>query len=217
MEHGRPNEHLCPITLQVLKDPVVAADGHSYERAAIETYLRSGQNLSPITGVPLSNTTMVSNQALKKMINDWKTPEELTRENEELRKRVSSLVSDQQRIQAQQGIEARAAQQRVQDQNREQARRNAEWQAEQRQAEARAEQQRQAQRDAEARAEQQRQAQRDAETLARIIPKPCGCRVPHPNYVCANCTLTHPHGDDGVRASWSGWAPPPRLSMFFNC
>ena len=30
----RPNEHLCPIILSVMVDPVLAADGHSYECTA---------------------------------------------------------------------------------------------------------------------------------------------------------------------------------------
>ena len=32
-----PPELLCPITLSMMGDPVVANDGHSYERAAIAT------------------------------------------------------------------------------------------------------------------------------------------------------------------------------------
>ena len=35
-----PSEFLCPITLCPMKDPVIAADGHSYERSALETWLK---------------------------------------------------------------------------------------------------------------------------------------------------------------------------------
>jgi len=34
----------CPITLQIMKDPVIAADGETYERAAIENILRQSTN-----------------------------------------------------------------------------------------------------------------------------------------------------------------------------
>ena len=39
----------CPITLEVMRDPVMAADGHSYEREAILRWLR-GHRTSPLTG-----------------------------------------------------------------------------------------------------------------------------------------------------------------------
>eukprot|EP01084_Bolivina_argentea_P114742 204225_1 len=35
-----PKEYLCPITKQIMQDPVMAFDGHSYERNAIESYLK---------------------------------------------------------------------------------------------------------------------------------------------------------------------------------
>ena len=69
----RPPEHFCPITLEVMKDPVVAPDGHSYEREAIEQYLRGApQAKSPLTGAILNHQNLVANQALKSMIQDWK-------------------------------------------------------------------------------------------------------------------------------------------------
>ena len=37
-----PNEFLCPITQDVMIDPVVASDGHSYERTAIAAILERG-------------------------------------------------------------------------------------------------------------------------------------------------------------------------------
>ena len=41
-----PHEYVCSITLELMRDPVVASDGHSYERASIEDELR-GSGLSP--------------------------------------------------------------------------------------------------------------------------------------------------------------------------
>ena len=43
-----PHEYRCSITLGLMRDPVVASDGHSYERASIEQVLR-GSGVSPRT------------------------------------------------------------------------------------------------------------------------------------------------------------------------
>ncbi len=44
----------CPITLELMKDPVVASDGHMYEREAIEKWLKTS-NKSPVTNEPISD------------------------------------------------------------------------------------------------------------------------------------------------------------------
>jgi len=44
-----PDEFKCPITCDVMVDPVVASDGHSYERSAIEHIIRRGNKRSPLT------------------------------------------------------------------------------------------------------------------------------------------------------------------------
>ena len=47
-----PDEFLCPITWCKMVDPVVASDGHSYERSAIQdVFDRGGEGgaLSPLT------------------------------------------------------------------------------------------------------------------------------------------------------------------------
>eukprot|EP00009_Paramoeba_aestuarina_P003095 CAMPEP_0201511052 /NCGR_PEP_ID=MMETSP0161_2-20130828/3563_1 /ASSEMBLY_ACC=CAM_ASM_000251 /TAXON_ID=180227 /ORGANISM="Neoparamoeba aestuarina, Strain SoJaBio B1-5/56/2" /LENGTH=272 /DNA_ID=CAMNT_0047906383 /DNA_START=145 /DNA_END=963 /DNA_ORIENTATION=- len=51
----------CPITEAPFQDPVVAADGHTYERYAIEHWFRSGQRISPMTAQPLSHTELTPN------------------------------------------------------------------------------------------------------------------------------------------------------------
>ncbi|KAL3162656.1 Ankyrin repeat and SOCS box protein 16 [Trebouxia sp. C0009 RCD-2024] len=51
----------CPITHAVMWDPVVASDGYTYERAAIEEWLLrrpEGQALSPMTQVPMTRMVM---------------------------------------------------------------------------------------------------------------------------------------------------------------
>lgn len=58
---------LCPITHEVMMEPVVTADGHSYERTAIEQWLRHS-TLSPLTGERLAHTSLVPNMALRSQI-----------------------------------------------------------------------------------------------------------------------------------------------------
>lgn len=71
-DDGRPNEHLCPITLEVMRDPVVAMDGHSYERATILHHFEVNGVKSPITGLALRNRELFDNHALKVMISEWR-------------------------------------------------------------------------------------------------------------------------------------------------
>ena len=63
-----PNEFICPITYDVMRNPVVASDGNSYERVAIEAVLRSGNGLSPLTREPLRADVLISNRNLRQRI-----------------------------------------------------------------------------------------------------------------------------------------------------
>jgi hypothetical protein len=66
---GVPNELMCPITLCVMTDPVLAMDGHTYERAAIERWLRT-RRTSPRTGASLPSRQLVPNHAIRALIAD---------------------------------------------------------------------------------------------------------------------------------------------------
>lgn len=66
-----PNEFLCPITLEVMADPVTAADGYTYERTAIEQWLASGRGKSPITNQDLEHRRVMGSMTIKKMIAEW--------------------------------------------------------------------------------------------------------------------------------------------------
>ncbi|KAK7250100.1 hypothetical protein SO694_00006271 [Aureococcus anophagefferens] len=66
-----PPELLCPITLSMMGDPVVANDGHSYERAAIATWLAT-HDTSPRTREPMGGANLVPNHALRAQIGEWR-------------------------------------------------------------------------------------------------------------------------------------------------
>ena len=65
-----PADYVCPITHEVMTDPVVTADGQSYERNAIEQWLLHS-TLSPLTNEPLTHLNLTPNMALKRLIREW--------------------------------------------------------------------------------------------------------------------------------------------------
>ncbi|XP_046683986.1 WD repeat, SAM and U-box domain-containing protein 1-like [Homalodisca vitripennis] len=66
-----PNHMICPITQQVMIDPVICEDGFTYEHDAIRAWMVNGRNTSPITNVPLSSTLVVPNTALRAEIKQF--------------------------------------------------------------------------------------------------------------------------------------------------
>uniref|UniRef100_A0A671XSK4 WD repeat, SAM and U-box domain-containing protein 1 n=1 Tax=Sparus aurata TaxID=8175 RepID=A0A671XSK4_SPAAU len=70
---GIPDEFLCPITRELMREPVIAADGYSYEREAIESWINTKNRSSPMTNLPLLTTLLTPNHTLKMAIGRWKT------------------------------------------------------------------------------------------------------------------------------------------------
>ncbi|CAE7561801.1 PUB57 [Symbiodinium natans] len=65
-----PPDCSCPITQDLMEDPVVAADGTSYERRAIQQWLRSHRT-SPLTNLPLASEDLIPNNALRSVIQEF--------------------------------------------------------------------------------------------------------------------------------------------------
>ena len=62
----------CPITHDIMWEPVVASDGHTYEKDAIEQWLAAspdGQALSPMTQLPMARTVL-PNKIIADLIRD---------------------------------------------------------------------------------------------------------------------------------------------------
>ena len=53
-----PEEFICPITQDVMRNPVLCSDGYVYEKAAIEEWLISRRKTSPMTNLPMTSTKM---------------------------------------------------------------------------------------------------------------------------------------------------------------
>jgi len=66
-----PDALICPITHNIMNEPFITSDGHSYERTAIQKWL-SKSNKSPKTGLDLDTNIIAPNWALKATIENWK-------------------------------------------------------------------------------------------------------------------------------------------------
>ena len=64
-----PEDFLCPITKNLMRDPVICADGHSYEREAITLWLSTHQ-ASPKAAVGETHTveSLIPNKSLQGLI-----------------------------------------------------------------------------------------------------------------------------------------------------
>ena len=60
---------VCPITKALFVDPVVAADTHTYERAAILEWLEQ-HNTSPLTSLKMEHRNVTGNQAVRNLVQE---------------------------------------------------------------------------------------------------------------------------------------------------
>lgn len=70
MNLALPDEYLCAISYELMADPVTTADGHTYDRQAIQQWLQIN-NTSPKTGLALANTRLSTQRRLTRDINSW--------------------------------------------------------------------------------------------------------------------------------------------------
>ena len=66
----KPPRIICPISQDIMVNPVVAADGHTYGRAQIEEWLQK-KKTSPMTGADLGDTTLRENIIVRGMVQDF--------------------------------------------------------------------------------------------------------------------------------------------------
>ena len=77
-----PFHLVCPLSKQLMEDPVVAADGHTYEREEIQKWVDQEDKTttttkSPITGEPLAHTYLTPNLAIRKQCQQEKQQQQL--------------------------------------------------------------------------------------------------------------------------------------------
>lgn len=68
--HAIPDGFVCPLTLEVMVDPVLDGAGNTFERNALLEWLKNCHQ-SPISRQPLNQKFLVPNIALRDAINDF--------------------------------------------------------------------------------------------------------------------------------------------------
>jgi len=77
-----PSKFMCPITKNLMKDPVMAFDGYTYERAAIEKYLEK-HNKSPMTQKTAHILHLFPNLQIKQEIDTFREVNDILTEGTE--------------------------------------------------------------------------------------------------------------------------------------
>ncbi|PPS15715.1 hypothetical protein GOBAR_AA04850 [Gossypium barbadense] len=70
-----PQYFICPISLQIMKDPVTAVTGITYDRESIEQWLKTAKDtICPVTKQVLpSGSCLTPNHTLRRLIQAWST------------------------------------------------------------------------------------------------------------------------------------------------
>ncbi|XVF69273.1 hypothetical protein PTKIN_Ptkin11bG0067800 [Pterospermum kingtungense] len=71
-----PQYFVCPISLQIMKDPVTVVTGITYDRESIEQWLKTSKDATcPVTKqlLPSSNSDLTPNHNLRRLIQAWST------------------------------------------------------------------------------------------------------------------------------------------------
>jgi len=71
-EENPPDEFICPISFELMNEPVIASDGYSYEKAAIQNWLITKGRYSPKTNLPLTSVLLYPNHIMATQIRKWR-------------------------------------------------------------------------------------------------------------------------------------------------
>lgn len=66
-----PYHFRCPISLELMKDPVIVTTGQTYDRSSIDSWLATGNVTCPVTRLPLNDVTLIANHTLRRLIQEW--------------------------------------------------------------------------------------------------------------------------------------------------
>lgn len=68
-----PKDFCCPISLDLMRDPVIISTGQTYDRSSITRWFDEGHCSCPQTGQLLAHTRLIPNRALRGLIMQWCT------------------------------------------------------------------------------------------------------------------------------------------------
>ncbi|KAK1420054.1 hypothetical protein QVD17_21359 [Tagetes erecta] len=67
-----PDDFKCPISLEIMTEPVILSSGHTFDRSSIQRWLDAGHRTCPITKLPLSDSpSLIPNHALRSLISNY--------------------------------------------------------------------------------------------------------------------------------------------------
>lgn len=66
-----PSQFQCPISYDLMKDPVIIASGITYDRESIEKWFEAGYQTCPVTNTVLTNLEQIPNHTIRRMIQGW--------------------------------------------------------------------------------------------------------------------------------------------------
>lgn len=66
-----PPDFCCPLSLELMKDPVIVSTGQTYERAFIKNWIDLGLTVCPKTRQSLAHTNLIPNYTVKALISHW--------------------------------------------------------------------------------------------------------------------------------------------------
>ncbi|KAE9613498.1 putative aminoacyltransferase, E1 ubiquitin-activating enzyme [Lupinus albus] len=74
-----PDHFKCPISLEIMSDPVILSSGHTFDRSSIQRWLHDGHRTCPITKLPLPHhPSLIPNHALRSLIAAFSLPDSKT-------------------------------------------------------------------------------------------------------------------------------------------
>lgn len=66
-----PADFCCPLSLELMTDPVIVSSGQTYERAFIKKWIDLGLTVCPKTRQTLAHTNLIPNYTVKALIANW--------------------------------------------------------------------------------------------------------------------------------------------------
>ncbi|MCD9646921.1 hypothetical protein HAX54_037174 [Datura stramonium] len=95
-----PADFRCPISLDLMRDPVVVSTGQTYDRNSITLWFESGHTTCPKTGQTLTHTDLIPNSALKNLIAMWCREQKIPFELMELNVNSNAIVTNKTALEA---------------------------------------------------------------------------------------------------------------------
>ncbi|KAK8631036.1 hypothetical protein V6N13_079802 [Hibiscus sabdariffa] len=96
-----PPHFLCPLSLELMLDPVFVASGQTYERASIKKWLDSGLTICPKTYQTLAHKNLIPNYKVKEMVASWCKENNLQHSNHTVHAKLVPLSSPSNHISSQ--------------------------------------------------------------------------------------------------------------------